>query len=579
MKTHPWIMICLVMALCAGCTTLPTQGSVHFEPRRSTDIGSGGITIVPESPPQGASPTMIIRGFLTAMASFGSDYATAREYLTHEASASWDPSQSDVLIYASGTTPRISGNQVSMSGPVIGMLHRDGSFAGTQEPTWNHDFALVREDGEWRISHPPDGLALSHYMFTQSYTRIDTYFLSSPGSVLVPDPRYVPRGAWDRTAATRLVINGPSSWLSTIIDPSPRHQVFLDGEVTLNKGIADIPLSPEAQLLDIDQATALAIEISASMGDVPGVSRVRLLSEGEVIDVAHSGADGSIAVSVAQDYRPPTMASQQVLYVESEGSVATLADSQLSVLPGDWNGMPRSISSLAVSRSTSDIAWVGDSGLVTVSGGQEPQTRLRSDLLLRPHYDSQGHLWAVSLSKGRAQLHMIGTDAVVDVDSSVLKGMTISGFQVSPDGRRVVFMSGAASPGGKAQHVLGIALIAYEDDVPTALVSWKPIRLTWQGAPLSSIIDVAWMGPSSLLVLGSDSGNPPGLFHTDIDGVGIEEWGYPQPWIPQEMAAVYTDSGPQIMILDTDHHVWAYQDGYRWSHPVDNVLQCLAFPS
>ena len=97
----------LVVGLCTGCAGIPTTGPVVSETRRSSDSSVGGITIVPQSPPQGASQTMIIRGFLTAMASFGMDYATAREYLTAEASSTWYPGASDVLIYASGTTPRV----------------------------------------------------------------------------------------------------------------------------------------------------------------------------------------------------------------------------------------------------------------------------------------------------------------------------------------------------------------------------------------------------------------------------------------------------------------------------------------
>ncbi|MCL1922480.1 MAG: LpqB family beta-propeller domain-containing protein [Propionibacteriaceae bacterium] len=572
------ILLVVVLSL-AGCASIPTSGSVHSEPRRSADLSPGGITIVPEPPPQGASPTMIIRGFLTAMASFGSDYATAREYLTASASDSWSPHQADVLIYASGTTPQVSGNRVTMSGAIIGHLRPDGSFVGADAPTWTHDFGLVRENGEWRISHPPEGLALSYYMFTQSFSRIDTYFFPVTGTVLVPDPRYVQRGAWDRTTAARLVVNGPSTWLSAIMDSDIRGHIYLAGEVTLTNYIADIPLSEGALDLSVDQATNLAIEVAASMKDLPGVSRIRFLYGEEVIPISNAASDGSVSVSLANRYTPQATSQPKDLHVVSEGTISFLDATSLSPVPGEWGSRNRAISSFAVASNTPEIAAVVGNQLQVGSFDQTPSVALNADGLLRPQYDIQGNLWVVSSWQGSAQLTMISPAGKVSVDSSALAGMKIRGFQLSPEGRRMVFIRQTNSPGEPERHELGIALISSTDSGPSSIVSWKPIRLTWQGSALTTIMDVAWMGPSSLLVVGSHSGNQTGLFYTDIDGLGIDEWGLPQSWTPSQMAATTTEQGPQIMILDTDQQVWAYQDGYRWNHPIDVSVSTLAFPT
>jgi hypothetical protein len=524
---------------------------------------------------------MIIRGFLTAMASFGLDYATAREYLTEEAAAGWYPKVSDVLIYASGTTPRVSGTQVTMSAPVIGFLRPDGSFVGADEPIWTHDFGMVKEDNEWRISTPPEGLALSQYMFSQSFMRIDTYFFPENSSVLVPDPRYVHRGAWDRTSAANLVVSGPSRWLESIIDTSIREEVHLADDVVLGDlRTAEIPLSPGALKLSIEDATTLAIEIAATMRELPGVDRIRLTCEGSPLPLMGATADRSIPVSAAQAYDPSdSTGPRRTLSMVRNNLVATLVDNQVIPVEGDWGTTPRQIRSFAVSESMTEIAGVvDDSLLVGKIHGDPPAVRIQTAGLLRPHYDSRGNLWAFASHDGRNTLSMITPDTVVTIDASTLNGMEIRGFQVAPDGHRILMLREADQASEGSRMELGIAMIVYEQEVPAAIISWKPIRLTWESSPIRSIVDMGWMGPSSLVVLGSTGGSHPGVFFTDIDGLGVEEWGQPQAWDSTQMVVRATDAGPQIIVLDVQGSAWFYQDGYHWTRPETDALTSVALP-
>ena len=392
---HLAVVLCVLA--CAGCVTMPTSGPVLTAPREILEEEPGGFTIEPEPPPQGAPPSMIIRGFLTAMASVSQDYATAREYLTVQASAAWHPTESDSVIYASGTTPSVeeSSMQVTMSAPQVGYLHPDGSFVSSEDPMWIHDFGMVQEDGEWRISTPPQGLALSQYMFTQSYMRIDAYFFPSSGETLVPDPRYVPRTAWDRTTAARLVVDGPSDWLRDIVSTGARTGVSLDGDVTLSGGIADVPMECGPVRPSTSDATQLAIEIAATMRDMAGVSRVRLSCDGTPVPLAGASQDASLPISIVDNYDSSLVGSTESLAAVHDGIVALMTESGFVPVPGEWGSVDHTIDSFALSSSLDNIAAVTDQGLMIGSVGEGPLVlAIPGEGFLRPQLDSRGNLWA-----------------------------------------------------------------------------------------------------------------------------------------------------------------------------------------
>lgn len=580
------IVCVLCVVSCAGCATIPTTGPVVSTPRQVLEEGPGGVTIVAEPPPQGAPPSMIIRGFLTAMASFGQDYATAREYLTTSASDGWQPTDSDVLIYASGTTPNIEEGsmQVTMSGPLIGFLHPDGSFVGSEDLTWNHDFGMVTEDDEWRISNPPSGLALSQYMFSQSFMRIDTYFFPTSGATLVPDPRYVSRGAWDRTTAANLVLEGPSDWLRAIADPSAREDVALDGDVTLANGVANVPLSCGAQPLSTSDATQLAIEMAATMRDMTGVSRVRLTCDGRPVPLSGAAPDSSLPISIVDNYDSSRTTAPETLVAIRDGLVVSMADGNDTPVPGEWGTTPHSIQSFALNADLGQIAAVTDEGLLIGSLGEGSSIlAISGEGFLRPQYDSQGNLWAVRTVDGALEVSVVAKQDLVravteqkpppitTLDATALGDINVQGFQVSPDGHRILLVRQVEASEGTRTEV-GISLIAYDQEVASAIISWKPIRLIWEGVQLKTIVDLAWMGPSSFQLLASSGATPPGVFAATIDGLEMDEWGLPQRMDAVdsdqkravEMATHTTGGTPQIVVREQDGTVWSYQDGYQW---------------
>jgi hypothetical protein len=554
------------LVMLAACAAMPTSGPINSEPRRVTDPSNRSVLVEPEAPPVGASAAMIIRGFLTAMASKEPDFVTARQYLTSEAAEAWDPS-GQVMVYASGTTPRVSQDQVTLAGSIVGYLNDDGSFVASSESNWRYVFELTKVDGELRISNPLPGRILSQYSFNQNYPRLNVYFFPTDGKELVPDPRYVSSG--DPTEAARLVLAGPSPWLSGIVDHSWLAEVSLAGPVLLTvDGVADVPLDTKAANLSIVQASRLATELSASMRSIAGVDRIRLLVNGDYLPLTGALTDGSLPVVLADQYDVPDSRVPQDLVAVIDQHLVRLdpaTPTDQFVVNTAWGSAPHPINSLAWRRSDGQVAAVTDQGMLIGTGadGVEPQSISDSAAMLRPDYDQRGNLWLFDQSSGSPSVSVLQGTRKIPVDASILNGMEITDFQLSLDGRRMLLSRLIDDPAGPAVEI-GIALVAYSDSSPSAIIGWQPLRLAWQGATLSSVIDLAWIGPSSLAVLGAVDNGAPQVYASDLDGLSTEQWGMPGHWTPLEMAVNITSSDPQVVIRVEDGSLWSYDNGYQW---------------
>ncbi|MDR0783049.1 MAG: LpqB family beta-propeller domain-containing protein [Propionibacteriaceae bacterium] len=586
MKGWRILALGLALTLTAGCAGLPLTGPVLSQPRE-VDDEQGSVTVEPQPPPIGALPEMIIRGFLVAMASYELDYATARLYLTDAAAQQWNP-RSGALIYASGSTPSVAlstnGAHVVMRGQQIGQIEADGSFTVPEEGDWEHDFEMIKEDGEWRISSPPKGLVMSQFSFSQSFEPVDAYFFAATGRNLVPDARYLPRGAWSRTMAASIVLEGPSAWLSRIIRPAPKPHFSLDQEVGLTSdGVAEVGLPIAAKELTPQARTDLAIEIAATMRGLPGVRAVRLLCEGEVLPLT-TGPANILSISETERFDPArNTANPSLMWIQDNLVTTSVADTTVNI-EGEWGRTPHPSRHLAAKQT--QIAVVTPEGLLTGPRTDElPLIRWEAPDLLRPQF-SRGNLWVMSAT-GAIKVILAKSDTVVDLGHTQVAALnslrpgerTLQGFQISPDGQRILLITSVDQAGEEPRQELSLALITYDEQgVPVEIRSDRPIRLTWQGETINSIVDVAWSGPCSLLVLGGSGKNPTKLFDTDLDGIKIRDRSHPQLVRPVQMAVHTNLTGPQIAILGDDQVVWAYQEGYRWVQ-VATGATAIAYPA
>src|SRR5262245_46691621 len=271
-------MLALVIAaFAAGCVSMPSGGPVLSY---TVTQGPGAQSqhyqqIYPQRPSNGWTPEEIVRGFLTASASFANHQQVAREYMTPQASRNWNPNWS-AIVFSKGpnvtsvaypaTGPRKSA-EVEVTGTVQANLSGSGSYAVASASAAGplgvpQTFDLVKVHGQWRISNAPGKLLLTSDLFNFDYQLRNLYFFDPTSRYLVPDPIYVPLQATPADLMNGLVhdlIKPPGDWLVGATQTAFPGGTTRIGDVALDGGTAAVNLGgPIAKASDdvLEQVSA-----------------------------------------------------------------------------------------------------------------------------------------------------------------------------------------------------------------------------------------------------------------------------------------------------------------------------------
>jgi hypothetical protein len=555
----------LVLGLPAGCATLPTSGAVVSEPRRSQASDPGGAAIDPDPPTAGASPSLIIDGFLHAMATYQPGYPLARQYLTTAAKTSWKP-ESGVLVYADGTAPTVTADKVTMEVPLVGMLGADGAFQVAAEGIWSHDFGLVKEQGEWRISNPQSGILISRYLFASGFVRHDVFFLDTTRTTLVPDARYVARGNRSPGTVMRLLLSGPSQWLSPAVVTAVPSPAMLIGAVSDNgSGEISIPLSEVPASLA--ERSLMCAQIAEVLRQLPDVTGFRLTAQGAAVDITEQRADGSVPFTMADRYDPlATLTSQ--LFAMSDGHLVRAPDSfggQARVVNGDFGTHAWDATAVAVGTDGVDAALlVGKQIIKGTVDGQGTKSVLARDGLLRPQFSRDGGLWTMTTS---GEVWRIDADHAVQVAAPGLQGRTVVAFRISPDGQRVAVVS-------DRNGTRDVGLLRIQHGTSYVIDGWRSVPLLQDATPIVGAVDVGWSSTTSITVL-AGVGRPADVVEVDIDGIVLHDDGRSDTWSATSL--VTSARGSRKAVGDSSGAVWLYQDSFRWIR-LSGKLVAPAYP-
>jgi hypothetical protein len=542
----------LLLGVPAGCATLPTSSPVGSEQRRSQASDPGGAAIDPEPPTAGASPSLIIDGFLHAMATYQPGYPAARQYLTTAAKTTWKP-EAGVLVYTDGTEPTVTADAVSMEVPLVGTLGADGAFDAAGEGMWSHNFGLAKEDGEWRISTPQSGILISRYLFSSGFVQHDVFFLDSTRTTLVPDARYVARGNRTPTTVLKLLLSGPSQWLSPSVVTVVPSATTMIGSVS-DSGEITIPFS--AVPANAADRSLMCAQIAAVLRQLPDLApQFRLTAQGAAVDITEQHTDGSIPLTMADRYDPlATLTSQ--LFAMSEGHLVRAPDTfggTARVVNGDFGTQPWEATSLAIGTDGIDAALlVGNEVVKGTVDGQGTKSVLTRQGLLRPQFSRDGGLWTMSTA---GEVWRIDGDHAVQVAAPGLAGRTVVAFRISPDGQRIALVT--ATNGTRE-----VGLLRIERGTNLAVNGWRSVPLLQDSTPIVGAVDVGWSSTTSLTVL-AGVGRPADVVEVDIDGVVLHDDGRSDAWSATSLAV--SARGPRKAVGDSTGAVWLYQDSFRWN--------------
>lgn len=497
-----------------ACARIPTSGPVrvgnaNVEPQVD-------IAMLPQGPALGADPRTIVSGFLgaaVAATTSPKEFQTAREFLTEEVAATWDP-EAAVRVVREAPLPEQTEHGVDLEdtdtvevvvrATAIATLDSAGAYTEVGEPReLGYRFTLVRTGGEWRISALDNGVLVPANLFANQYRATRLFFPAEYDTKsLVPDLRWFPRRSW-RGVAVEEVLAGPPEWLQGVAQSLVPEGTQL--------------ASPSVQERDDDEAVAVRLseQISAAPAAQRGVIAAQLsatLSEGagRLVPVDLYSGQNRLSVDMARVDLPATIAQPMVV---QDGSLYRVEDGVLEPY-GASAEQPIDLSAidataLAVSPSTKPIVVRdGDHEIVDLTADGGPRTLFTGLELAAPSVDRFAVTWT-SGAPGRLWLAP-ETGEEVYLDPDWLSGRRVVSVSVAPEGSRVAIVSEA--PSGTQVQVAGI--VRNDAKVPVGLGA--PLSVA---APVRNIVQVRWAGITTLALLTEDERGKSGVWTAGVGGL------------------------------------------------------------
>lgn len=499
----------VMLALLAGCVSLPEAGPVRTRAVEDPgEQGQGLFDFAPEGPRTGASRIDIVNGFLQAMRRSPQSTATAREFLTDESSSRWVPERGTLVYGSQVLTETRAAVTAELEEPVA--LDGRGAWLGEvgDGQGVRYRLRLIKEDGEWRISAPPDLLMIPRSHFETRYEQFFLYFFDRTAQILVPEPVYLPTGEQAPTLLVRRLLRGPDpeepGVTRTFLPPGTE----LELSVPVGRdGTAEIPLSDDIrQLGNQDLQMALA-QLAWTLRQVPGVETMRVTVDGAPLDIP--GERGGESVQAWTEFDPSIhWASQELFGIRAGRVVALSADGNRQV-ESHFGSSDHGFRSIAVDFPAEQVAGVAADGRSVVvvprsgrpaeeSGAppEEATTVYSSGKdLLRPAWDLYGQIWLVDRDRGRARLVVLRSGVPFEVTARGISGRDVTSFTVSRDGTRLV----AVVDDERGDRLLVARVVRRDDGRVRAVTLARDLPL----GPVNpaEIRDVAWVTPGSLVVL------------------------------------------------------------------------------
>lgn len=413
----------LMVVLLTGCAQLPTSGPVSSGPVVEVGGGEDFAFYTPSGPELDADQTEIVSGFINAHIGPQNDYAIAREFLTEEFSATWNP-QEEVLIRSSSPTyENLTDNRQRVTVRTIATVDQYGEYRSMEEVDQRSlFFNLVREDGEWRIDSAPNLTVVSSPVFSVVFQSYPIYFFDRGYRYLVPDVRWFPVRSSSPTRMIRALLNGPSEWLSDAVRSAIPEQTSLTiDSVPINDANAEVDLSSQALSADASMRSLMKAQIDKTLTSLATVNSVEIL-----IDRNPQEIEAITPVQLSSSPGAPVMLSDTSVYRINGSTAIPVAGSSTHVLRLQPN-------SVALSESSQTLALANEEGLhIANLDSNESLSIDPRPMILKPHFDADGYLWSVS-AEGGVNVYKNGElTTLLEQDSQ-----TRIDYALSPEGARL----------------------------------------------------------------------------------------------------------------------------------------------
>lgn len=499
--------------LVTGCVRVPVEGPVEETKAQGEPTSDPGPFIDPRPPQADESRTEIVDHFLDAMQATPIQTQTAREFLTPDADAAWTPEQ--IITYTEPPVPSDSPTGVTVTLPGANRLDERGAWQGAlpaDERTLT--FPMVEEDGEWRIDAAPNALIVPEDWFESRYTQVNLYFFDPTARILAPEPIYVPRGERLASSMIKKLVQGPGDELRRVVQSFVPTGLEVAVGVTVDDGVATIPLQGEAQL------TAQTIELMMAqfawtLRQDQSVDSIEVTLDG--VPVPLPDGVSSYNVDGALEYDPAGFGSSPLLFGLEGDRVVSGTATSLAPVAGPLGEGGLGLRSIGVSLDAGSVAGVGADGTALLVGNLDgsPQ-RVRTLVsgatdLLRPAWDFADRIWLVDRTASGARVSTVHGTRVDSVRVPGLTGERVQSFVVSRDGTRLV-----AVLRRDGQDVLVVSRIQHA--ARGRVIGATRVERLGAGDADVPIRDIAWSMPDRVAVLAPLSAEISEVARVSVDG-------------------------------------------------------------
>jgi hypothetical protein len=501
---------------------MPEDGPV-VSTRSDGDLNDDPAIYIDPKPPQpGESAPDIVKGFLDAMTATPIQANTARQFLSKDAQASWNP-ELETITYADASPPR-GGSRVSVTLTGADRLDARGAWRG-QLPGGGDgvlQFPMVMEGEEWRIAEAPNALVVPESWFEQRFRQVSLYFFDPTAEILVPEPVFVPRGDQLATTLIKGLLRGPGSGLGRVSRSfiPPGLTFGLSVPVSAD-GVADISLKGDAGQQTPQAVELMLGQLAWTLRQEPSIRALRVSIGGQPIQLP--GGVSEVSVNEGAQYDPTGFGASSLLYGLRDGLLVSGQSDALEPVDGPLGTTAYGVSTVGVNLTATQVAAISGDGtsvlLAPVRGEDEKVHQIVSGAtdLLRPAWDFADRLWLVDRAPGGARVTFVEGGEAASLAVPGISGRRVRSFLVSRDGSRLV-----AVVHHQGRDTLMVSRIL-SDDQGRVLRATRAHRIAWEGGGRLDIRDIGWQTPTTVAVLHvltdelsqvrtiSVDGSPPGL--------------------------------------------------------------------
>lgn len=473
----------LVLAL-AGCVGIPTSGGVVPGPVIDEQLDPD-VVVLASGPVPDSDQERILTDFMQAVRSPQNDYAIAKQFLTPQLAAGWDPNASTIIRSTAGISPGETADTLEYTVASRATVDGQGRYTARRDASSQTlVFGFAQVDGQWRISEAADGIVLSASSFEVAFRARPLYFFDPSHDYLVPDVRWFPARATAPIRVVRALLAGPSDWLQqgVVQTAFPVATTLGDGSVDVTGSSATVDLSAEALAASADELDRMRQQLVATLA-TPNVTMT--VGGRELPTPDPSGTSALVnpsvesAALVGLDDRFGFDGGEGIVAIENLSDAVVAVSPTAAVLSAD-----RAVAAFRAGDGSVGVASLGDEA-VQLDGRAG---------LIPPSLDPFRFVWSAQGGSAASVVAFELDGTGHPVQSALPENASVVSMDVSRDGTRLLAYL-AAGTGPR----LVVAGIIRQDDVPVAL---GPLLELQVGS--AQPVDAAWVDDRTVAALTSD---------------------------------------------------------------------------